>query len=264
MGFFVKKVNWEQSRQKRRHTSILWIPLRNVRRWLISLCLLLLVVVVMTMEMPVSKTWTYWSIPLSGRVIAIDAGHGGVDGGAVGREGLIEKDINLTIALLLRDYLQQAGAIVVMTREGDYDLADKDTKGYSRRKAEDLKKRVGYIEEKKADVVISLHMNSVPSSRWSGAQAFYTNRHPDNEQLAKWIQAEIRTNLANTDREAKPIDRKLYFMDHISIPAVLVESGFLSNPEESRSLANEEYQRKLAASIYKGILRYIAGEKTGK
>lgn len=253
-----------KNQQKRSQTSILWITLRNARQWAVSLCLLLLVVVVMTMEMPVSKTWTYWSAPLARKIIAIDAGHGGPDGGTVGREGLIEKDINLTIALLLRDYLQQSGAIVVMTRESDHDLARSNTKGYARRKAEDLKNRVLYIEEKKADVVISLHMNSVPSSRWSGAQTFYTHRHPDNAQLAKWIQSEIRYNLNNTDRVAKLTDRKLYLMDHLLIPSVLVESGFLSNPEESRMLASEEYQRKLAASIYKGILRFIAGEKTGK
>ncbi|MBN3523711.1 N-acetylmuramoyl-L-alanine amidase CwlD [Paenibacillus apiarius] len=252
------------SEKKQRKTSILWIPLRHVRQWVISVCLVLLVIVIMTADMPVTKTWTYWTIPLSGKIIAIDAGHGGPDGGAVSRQGVIEKDINLSIALYLRDYLQQAGAVVFMTREGDYDLANQDTKGYSKRKSEDLKQRVRFVEEKKADLLISLHMNSIPSQRWNGAQTFYTERNPESERLAKWIQAEIRRNLENTDRVAKPVDRRLYLMDQVSMPTALVEVGFLSNPEESRKLADEQYQRKVAASVYKGILRFMAGEKIGK
>ncbi|MCE5172569.1 N-acetylmuramoyl-L-alanine amidase CwlD [Paenibacillus profundus] len=252
------------SEKKQRKTSILWIPLRHVRQWIISICLVLIVIVIMTADMPVTKTWTYWTIPLSGKVIAIDAGHGGPDGGAVSRQGVIEKDINLSIALYLRDYLQQAGAVVFMTREGDYDLANGDTKGYARRKAEDLKQRVSFVEEKKADLLISLHMNSIPSQRWNGAQTFYTARNPESERLAKWIQSEIRRNLENTERVAKPVDRRLYLMDKVSMPTALVEVGFLSNPEESRKLADEQYQRKVAASVYKGILRFIAGENIGK
>ena len=98
----------------------------------------LLTGILLTQSMPAAKTWSYWTLPLSGKTIAIDAGHGGVDGGAVSKQGVIEKDLNLAIALYLRDYLQQAGAIVVMTREGDYDLATGDAKAYSKRKTEDL------------------------------------------------------------------------------------------------------------------------------
>lgn len=251
-----------KEKSKQQQTSILWISLKNVRQWAVGLCLLLLVIVVMTMEMPVSSTWTYWSIPLSGQIIAIDAGHGGVDGGAV-RQGLIEKDINLSIALLLRDYFQQAGAIVVMPREGDYDLAAPNTKGYSRRKSEDLKNRNRFVENHKANIVISLHVNSMLSSRWRGGQTFYTELHPDNKRLASCVQSEIRYNLNNTDREAKLTDRKLRFLDHIPGPAILVEVGFLSNPEEARNLADKDYQRKVAASIYKGTLRYIVEKNNG-
>ncbi|WCR26372.1 N-acetylmuramoyl-L-alanine amidase CwlD [Paenibacillus thiaminolyticus] len=253
---------WTEKQSKK--TSILWIPLRSVRKWLVSICLVLAVIAIMTAEMPATKTWTYWTIPLSGKVVIIDAGHGGPDGGAVSKQGVIEKDINLSIALYLRDYLQQAGAVVFMTREGDYDLAAPDTRGYSKRKAEDLKRRVSFVQEKKADILISLHMNSIPSGKWSGAQSFYTKRHPESERLAKWIQSEIRHNLENTDRVAKPVDRRLYLMEHIEIPSALVEVGFLSNLEESRKLADEQYQRKVAASVYKGILRFMAGENIGK
>lgn len=119
------------------------------------------------------------------------------------KQGVIEKDINLSIALYVRDYLQQAGALVVMTREIDTDLAEADTRGYSKRKTEDLKQRVRRIEDKQADLFISIHMNSVPSNRWSGAQVFYTPNHPDNEGLANLLQQEMIRNLENTDRIAK-------------------------------------------------------------
>ncbi|UHA71738.1 N-acetylmuramoyl-L-alanine amidase CwlD [Paenibacillus sp. 481] len=252
------------SNSQQQKASFWWIPLRNVRKWIISICLLVLIYVIMTAEMPAMKSWSYWTMPLSGTTIAIDAGHGGPDGGAVNRIGAIEKDINLAISLHVRDYLQQAGAIVVMTREGDYDLAQPDTKGYARRKAEDLKTRVHTIQSTKANLLVSIHMNSIASKRWSGAQTFYTKQNEDSERLAKLVQAEMQRNLQNTDRVSKPIDRKLYLMNSITIPAALIEVGFLSHAGEGRLLADAKYQHKVAASIYKGILRYMAGEKLGK
>ncbi|MGQ8875662.1 N-acetylmuramoyl-L-alanine amidase CwlD [Paenibacillus sp. TSA_86.1] len=238
---------------------VVWIRLKTVKRVMLSLCLLAMFVLVVSYEMPSTKTSGYWGLPLAGKVIAIDAGHGGPDGGAVSRQGVIEKDINLSIALYVRDYLQQAGALVVMTRESDKDLAEEGTRGYSKRKTEDLKQRVRHIEDKQADLFISIHMNSVPSNRWSGAQVFYTPNHPDNEGLANLLQAEIIRNLENTDRIAKTVST-VYLLQALKIPSALVEVGFLSHPEEARMLADEAYQRKVAASIYNGILRYSAGE----
>lgn len=239
---------------------MVWVRLKTVKRVMLSLCLLAMFVAVASYEMPSTKTSGYWSLPLAGKVIAIDAGHGGPDGGAVSRQGVIEKDINLSIALYVRDYLQQAGALVVMTREIDKDLAEEGTRGYSKRKTEDLKQRVRQIESKQADLFISIHMNSVPSNRWSGAQVFYTPNHPDNEGLANLLQAEMIRNLENTDRIAKTVST-VYLPQALKIPSALVEVGFLSHPEEARLLADEAYQRKVVASIYNGILRYSAGER---
>ena len=250
--------------RQQRKTRMYWISMRHVRRWIVSICLLLLVFVIMTIDLPVMKTWSYWALPLSGKVIAIDAGHGGPDGGAVSRQGVIEKDINLAISLQLRDYLQQAGAIVVMTRETDQDLADTDQKGLRKRKSQDMKRRVEFIRESKPDLLISIHMNSIPSNRWSGAQTFYRKDLPENEQLAKLIQAEIRRNLENTDRVAKQDERNLYLLRLSQVPAALIEVGFLSHPEESRMLADVDYQHQVASSIYKGILRFVSGETVGK
>lgn len=239
---------------------VIWIPYRSKLKLVVSAVMLVLLIAVFTYELPTTKTWTHWALPLSGKVIAIDAGHGGIDGGAVSREGVIEKDINLAVSLYLRDYLQQAGALVVMTREVDQDLADP---GAKRRKSQDLLRRVNFVRDKKADVLISIHMNSIPSSRWSGAQTFYYPRlHPDNKTLATFIQDEIKLNMENTNREAKPVNT-LFLLKSVDIPTVLVEVGFLSNPEEARLLADEGYQKKMAAAIYRGILRYTSGEKLG-
>lgn len=246
---------------KQRKRTVLWIRLSDLKRWMIAACLLVLLVAVMTYEIPSTKTWTYWTLPLSGKVIVLDAGHGGPDGGAVSKQGIIEKDINLAITLYLRDYLQQSGAIVRMTREGDYDLAGKDTKILRRRKTEDLMKRMEMIEKQKPDLMVSIHLNSFTSARWRGAQTFYYPSHPDNGNLAGLIQEEIKRNLENTERVAKAVDRDVYLLKMTKAPSALVEVGFLSHPEESRLLADEDYQRQVAASIYKGILRYSAGEK---
>lgn len=195
---------------------------------------------------------------LTGKVIVIDPGHGGPDGGA-GGDGVVEKDIALEVAQDLKDYLQQAGALVLMTREKDTDLADEDTKGLSRRKTEDLNQRVEFVKKADPDLLISLHLNAIPSSRWHGAQTFFQPRLEESEQLAKFIQGSLRHHLENTTRIAKAINN-VYLLKSVDVPAALVEIGFLSNPTEKELLSNEPYQKKTAASIYEGILRYYTKE----
>jgi N-acetylmuramoyl-L-alanine amidase len=204
-------------------------------------------------------SWKSWNLPLSGKIILLDPGHGGPDGGA-GDKTALEKDIALTVSLKVRDYLQEQGALVIMTRETDRDLADKNTRGYSRRKVEDLKKRLIMINQSEADFFVSIHLNSIPSPRWSGAQTFYAPKYKENERAAKFIQDELRINLENTDRKAKPIQH-VYILKNAKKPGVLVEIGFLSNPGEKAKLKNEAYQEKVAASIYKGVNRYFTSEK---
>ncbi|ALS26208.1 N-acetylmuramoyl-L-alanine amidase [Paenibacillus sp. 32O-W] len=240
---------------------VVWLNYKGALRIVAGVSMVLITALLLTQEMPVSRTWTYWTLPLSGKTIAIDAGHGGVDGGAVSKQGVIEKDLNLAIALYLRDYLQQAGAIVIMTRETDNDLADTATRPIAKRKTEDLLKRVQFVKEHDANMLVSIHMNSMPSARWKGAQTFYYPNHPDNRLLATLIQEEIKRNLENTNRVASKVNTVYLLRALDDIPAALVEVGFLSNPGEAERLADAEYQRQVAASIYQGILRYSAGEK---
>lgn len=245
--------------RRRSDKVTLWISWKKIKQAIVGAGLLALLLIIVTYEVPTAKTSETWNLPLAGKVIALDAGHGGPDGGAVSRQGVIEKDVNLAITLYLRDYLQQAGALVVLTREGDYDLAAEGTKGYSKRKSEDLKRRVRMIEDSHPDLFVSVHLNSMPSNRWRGAQTFYPPNNDDSKKLAELIQGEIRHNLENTQRLAKK-DDTIFLLKALRVPSALVEVGFLSHPEESELLRDEKYQRKVAASVYNGILRYASGE----
>lgn len=247
---------------KYRRRVIVWLSPKGKRRLGVGALLVIVVAFLLTRAIPESSTWTTWNMPLSGMTIAIDAGHGGADGGAVSKQGAIEKDLNLSIALYLRDYLQEAGAIVVMTREGDYDLAKDDTKSYSRRKTEDLMRRVAMLQDANPEMLISIHMNSIPSEKWSGAQTFYHKTAiKESEQLAIAIQQQLKYNLENTERSAATVETIYILKAMKELPSALVEVGFLSNPRESNLLVDAQYQRTVAASIYKGILQYLTEQR---
>ncbi|WP_077623999.1 N-acetylmuramoyl-L-alanine amidase CwlD [Sediminibacillus massiliensis] len=226
--------------------------------WMVGIVLLVLLV-----QYPIQKStdsWDAWSLPLSGKVIVLDPGHGGPDGGAEGRDDTQEKEIALTVSKKLQNYLQQSGALVYLTRETDKDLADESTKGLSRRKAEDIRRRVEFIQDKEADLFISIHLNALPSTKWYGAQTFFYPSNKENEQLAKLIQDEIKRNLENTTREALAL-KGMYLLKHAKKTGALVEIGFLSNEHERELLKSDSYQEKMAASIYEGILRFVTEEQ---
>ncbi|CEH30926.1 N-acetylmuramoyl-L-alanine amidase CwlD [Aneurinibacillus migulanus] len=205
------------------------------------------------------ESWSTWSLPLSGKIIVVDAGHGGPDGGAKSKAGLIEKDVTLPISLFLRDFLQEAGALVVMTRETDIDLANPGTKGLSKRKTEDLLSRARLIKEKEADLLISIHLNAIPSPRWKGAQTFYSPTLKGSGQVAHLIQDEIKRVVNNTDRTAKKTG-DIFILRAVECPAALVEVGFLSNEQEAKLMESSQYQKQMANAVYQGILRYYSGE----
>jgi len=191
-------------------------------------------------------------LPLSGRVIGIDPGHGGYDPG-VKRGGIQEKDIVLQISLFLREYLQQGGAWVVMTRDRDTDLLEIMA---GPKKRLDMQNRLKIIEEAGVELVISIHTNGMNSSRWRGAQVFYQEGHEEGKLLASAVQDELRRVAKNTDRQVKGGD--FFILRESSMTGALVEAGFLSNPDEARLLTAPEYQKKIAWAIYLGIIRYLS------
>jgi N-acetylmuramoyl-L-alanine amidase len=235
---------------------------RNNYKKIIIIIGVLLLIIILNYEIITRNSWSNWHLPLAGKIIVLDAGHGGPDGGAEGGE-LTEKEVSLKITQMLRDYLQEAGALVVMTRDEDKDLADEDTKGLSRRKTQDLKRRAKLVETSEADLFISIHLNAIPSARWRGAQTFYYPKSEKNKQLAAFIQDSLREQLENTDRKAKSIGQ-IYLLKTVKVPAALVEVGFLSNHEERALLKSEKYQRKVAEAIYHGIMRFYTKEKPPK
>jgi len=232
---------------------------RNKRRlfW-IGIAIIKILVLASLVKEPIKETWKSWHLPLSGRVIVIDPGHGGPDGGA--NEGdILEKDIALNISLYLRDYLQEQGAIVKMIRETDTDLAPKDMKSLRQRKMTDLKNRKQVINESEADLFISIHLNAMTNKSWSGSQVFYDDKLPENKEIAKILQHELKDMLKNTDRDARK-NNDLFITRNAEVPGALAEVGFLSNDAERQLLQNKQYQNKVALALYYGINRYFANE----
>ncbi|MBE5820736.1 MAG: hypothetical protein E7310_08045 [Clostridiales bacterium] len=165
---------------------------------------------------------------------------------------MYEKDINLEICKKLQTTLENDGAIVYLTRYGDYDLSKNYT---GSRKKSDLNNRAKIINESKADIYISIHLNSINSSTWSGAQVFYDDVNKNNYELALLMQNQLKKDL-KTNREVKEI-KTMLMNRKIVIPGILIEAGFLSNPSDRYLLQKSDYQYKIVESIKKGIIKYF-------
>ena len=190
------------------------------------------------------------------KVIILDPGHGGIDGGTVSRSGVKESQINLKITLKLRALLEQSGAIVFMTRDEDMGLYS-ESGTIRKKKNEDLRNRRELIENSEADLLVSIHLNSFPQSQYYGAQTFYPPNGNESKEAAELIQEELIRVLNNGNTRKSKVKSDVYLLQKNSIPTVLVECGFLSNPSEEIALQENTYQEKVAWSIYIGILRYF-------
>ena len=181
---------------------------------------------------------------LVGKVIVLDAGHGGKDKGtSVNRA--YESDINLALVLKLKNELSKHGVDVILTRDGDYDLSSPNA---FRRKKSDFDNRINLINNSGAHLYLSIHINYLNDTRYYGAQVFYTD---GNEMLAKSIQECLDSPLSE-----KKLGNTIYMYKKLSVPGVLIECGFLSNDNERRLLQDNDYQNKLVESIVKGVLKY--------
>ncbi len=195
--------------------------------------------------------------PVQMEQIVVDAGHGGLDGGAVGIHGEIEKDINLAIAKKLEAMLTFSGFDVVMTRDDDESIHDKGCETVAEQKRSDIKNRLKIIEANPNCIAVSIHQNKFEESSSRGAQMFYAKQNPLSQELANSLQTAFVTNLqADNTRQVKEGTHSVYLLEHATVPMVLVECGFLSNGEESVLLTDDAYQQKVAFTIYCGILNY--------
>lgn len=189
-----------------------------------------------------------FSMPVCKKNIVIDAGHGAWDPGKVAKDGSLEKDINLDIAKKLQIYLEQSGSFVLTTRIEDEALSTK--------KREDLKERKNIANGENVDLLVSIHQNSFPKESVRGAQVFYYDGSEKSKMLAECIQERLKEIDKNNTRVAKS-NKDYYLLKRTTVPSVIVECGFLSNYEENQKLKTNEYQDKLAWSIYLGILDYF-------
>lgn len=191
---------------------------------------------------------------LANRVIVVDAGHGGFDPGAIGPAKNAEKDITLAISNKLAYHLSQAGALVISTRDEDEDLAGDNFSGtLLQRKRKDLAARVALAEENNANLFVSIHTNADVSPRWFGAQTFYSANSEEANQIAEAIQTELIAQLGNTTRKAKT--GNYYITEKTNMTAVIVEVGFLSNPQEEKLLSDDQYQERVAYAVFCGIAK---------
>ena len=210
----------------------------------------LLVIIVSGLYFTIQKQNTVETmLPVNSKVIILDAGHGGWDPGKTGTQGDNEKNINLQIAQKLKQYLEQGGAVVYMTRNSDEALGEK--------KGEDMKERKRIANESEGDIFISIHQNAFPKGSAKGAQVFYHKQSQEGKKLAEEIQKSLKKYVDDENiREVKE-NTNYYILKKTELPSALVECGFLSNLEEEKKLNTEEYQQKVAWAIYVGIINYF-------
>lgn len=228
------------------------------KKWIVSI---LAIVIIFIITLSLVKHYRYKAIasflPRLTKVIILDAGHGGIDPGAVSKGGAKEKDINLAIASYLKEYLEESGASVIMTRTEDKGLYSSE--GSSRqKKTQDLKRRKEIIKESRGDLFITIHLNSFPQSQYYGAQTFYSKDNSLGKLLAEKIQEEFINTLDKENKRTALAKEDVYIIKGLDIPTVLVECGFLSNPAEEKLLQKSSYQKKVAWAIYMGIQNYFS------
>lgn len=191
-------------------------------------------------------------------VIIVDAGHGGIDGGTQSADGLLEKDVNLAIALKTGKILSLMGYNVVYTREDDIINYSDDCNTIRQKKIFDTHNRMSLIEKYPDGFFLSIHQNYFTQSKYSGTQVFYSKNNPESRIVAEFIQRAVVSELQReNDRQIKPTGTEIYLLYHSTIPSVMVECGFLSNENEAELLSDETYQREVSLAIAKGLAQYL-------
>ena len=191
------------------------------------------------------------------RTVIIDAGHGGDDCGAIGASGVYEKDLNLEVAKILGEEFTKSGYAVIYTRLDDKLLYAEDENIYGIRKISDLKNRCKIGAETPNAIFISIHMNSFSQPKYSGTHVYYSEKNEESYPLAMSVQNKIKRDLQPDNNRVPKPGKGIYLLENLENPAILIECGFLTNPEECEKLSKKEYQKQLSFSILCGIIEYI-------
>ena len=197
------------------------------------------------------------SLPVSGKVVVIDAGHGIPDEGAEVGDGTTEAQTNLKIALKLQSLLEQSGCTVILTRSDENGIYDLDSKTLKQKKISDIRNRVKIGNESSADIFVSIHLNKIPQEQYDGWQTFYNKNSEQGQKLAKLIQANLNEAIQKENKRVAAKIENIYIINNVEIPTTIVECGFLSNPQEKELLLTDSYQNRLAWGIYNGIIDYF-------
>ncbi len=190
--------------------------------------------------------------------VIIDAGHGGMDGGTSTDDGILEKDINLSISKKLNSLLKAAGFNTVMLRNSDELIGDNTLETIRARKVSDIRKRLSIAESYTDSLLVSIHQNHYSVEKYSGAQVFFSPNSSLSQAAAQSVQASIKGIIQpENNRQIKKCGSDIYLMYNISTPAIMVECGFLSNAEEAEKLKSDKYQTEISFAIMQGILNYL-------
>ena len=219
--------------------------------WAVTIFLFALVVVatIRVSTLPVLN----FTAPGSKAHIVLDPGHGGFDPGKVGTAGTLEKDINLAISLKLKEILVKSGYTVTMTRQKDEALCEQNA---SRKKVSDLNARLDLIQKEEPELTVSIHQNSY-SAGTKGAQVFYYSRSEEGHRLARVLQETLKEEIEDENHRVEKANDSYYMLKKSQGPFVIVECGFLSNPEEEKLLNSEDYQKKMAKALAEGIEKFL-------
>lgn len=231
--------------------------MKNLKYIIIAVAVMITILFIVKIKNDSEDVMKY--MPVTDKTIVLDAGHGGIDPGAMNKDKtVLEKDINLQITMKIKELIEASGGNVILTRDKDVSLYEEGNNKTTRQKYnENLRNRKKIIENSQADMFISIHLNSFEDSKYYGAQTFYPAGKEDGKSLAQIIQTELKRVADNTNnREIKPRE-DLYLIKDNQMASVLIECGFLSNENEAKLLVDEEYQEKIAWAIYVGIQKYF-------
>lgn len=230
----------------------------NKKRIMIIVSMVMIATCAFTIQTAqIKETVQTVALPVSNKVIVIDAGHGVPDEGAQSSRGTTEAETNLKIALKLQTLLEQSGSTVILTRSDENAIYDLDSKTLKQKKISDIHNRVKIGNESAADLFISIHLNKIPQEQYWGWQCFYKEGNEQSQKLAKSLQENLNEAIQKENKRVAMKLENVYIMKHVEIPISIVECGFLSNPEEEKQLLDDGYQDRLAWGIYNGIIDYF-------
>lgn len=222
-----------------------------------------LVLAIASVLMPYGK-----SLPLYGvfaphnyqHTLVLDAGHGGIDGGAVAEDGTAEQDINLAIVKKCQAFAGFFGIRTVLTRTDQQSLHYDPASTVRQNKVADIHAREEITNRAENPIFVSVHLNKFSDSQYTGAQVFWSKNNPEGQLLAESVQDQLTLGLHPIrQRTAKQAPDSVYLMKHLTCPAIIVECGFLSNQQETEQLKQDDYQKKLSICMIQGYLNYLEG-----